>query len=332
MNLKTERLKYTQYLNDNNSDEEGNKKKLKESYSSFIIKMLENHNNNKYNKRNKRESYLGDFFKKTKKKKYLQTNYSQNIKNDYFPSYSKPLSKKNNSIKNIISYSLKINNVIKKRNNNSHSSNKKTPIHLNDFNIKNFKSSRINNYNSKNNNYKNKGKEENNKNKEKDKNYEKRKIKNVLNKLYGYDKKYKFSNNNILKNKNFIELDNYQNNILKISQRKLSRDNLIKLYTELQTIKTEANMIKPLPPINFPALVVHSFKEVDDKIRHRATLSYENKKLKDMDEYEKELYQIHKSNFFKRAKIVRNKRLYKIFEVLPEHIVDVVFKNKNKII
>ena len=91
-------------------------------------------------------------------------------------------------------------------------------------------------------------------------------------------------------------------------------------------------MIKPLPPINFPALVFHSFKEVDDKVRRRTTLSYENKKLKDMDEYEKELYQIQKSNFFKRAKIVRNKRLYKIFEVLPEHIVDVVFKNKNKII
>ena len=91
-------------------------------------------------------------------------------------------------------------------------------------------------------------------------------------------------------------------------------------------------MIKPLPPINFPALVVHSFKEVDDKVRHRATLSYENKKLKDMDEYEKELYQIQKSNYFKRAKIVRNKKLYKILEVLPEHVVDVVFKNKNKII
>ena len=318
MNSKTERLKYTQYLTDNNSEKKGNKKKLKESYSSFIIKMLENQNDNKHNKRNERENYIGDSFQKTKKKKYLQTNYSQNIKNNYFSSYSKSLSKKNTSIKNSISYSLKIN--------------KKKPIYLNDINKNNFKTFRINNYNSKNNNYKNKGKEENNKNKEKDKNYDKKKIKNVLNKLYGYDKKYKFSNNIILKNKNFFELDNYQNNILKISQRKLSRDNLIKLYTELQTIKTEANMIKPLPPINFPALVVHSFKEVDDKVRHRATLSYENKKLKDMDEYEKELYQIQKSNYFKRAKIVRNKKLYKILEVLPEHVVDVVFKNKNKII
>ena len=125
-------LKYTQYLTDNNSDEEGNKKKLKESYSSFIIKMLENHNN-KHNKRNKKESYIGESFKKTKKKKYLQTNYSQNTKNDYFPSYSKSLSKKNNSIKNSISSSLKINNVIKRRNNNSHFSNKKTNIHLDDI-------------------------------------------------------------------------------------------------------------------------------------------------------------------------------------------------------
>ena len=90
-------------------------------------------------------------------------------------------------------------------------------------------------------------------------------------------------------------------------------------------------MIKPLPPINFPALVIHSFKEVDDREKHKKSISFENKKIKEMDEYEKELYDIKKSNVFKKSRYVNNKRLYKIFEILPEHVVEAVFKNKNKI-
>ena len=90
-------------------------------------------------------------------------------------------------------------------------------------------------------------------------------------------------------------------------------------------------MIKRLLPINFPALVKHSFKEVENRKKHRKSISFENKKIKEMDEYEKELYDIKKSNAFRKVKYVNNKRLYKIFEILPEHVVEAVFKNKNKI-
>ena len=113
-----------------------------------------------------------------------------------------------------------------------------------------------------------------------------------------------------MENKNLIEIDGYQNNILKVSKKNLSRDNLIRLYTELQNIKTEANIIKPFPPVNFPALLIYSFKEVEGKENHRTILSYEKKEIKRYGEYEKELYQIKKSFIFKSSKIVRNKRLY----------------------
>ena len=63
-------------------------------------------------------------------------------------------------------------------------------------------------------------------------------------------------------------------------------------------------MIKPLPPINYTALIIHSFKEIDSKEKHRQMISFENKRLKEMDDYEKELYFIKKSNGFKRAKVI----------------------------
>ena len=339
MTSRTKRLKIDDILTSrtkySNQDEKDNKKKEKRnSYISFVIKMLEDPQYNKKTKINKGQINMikSISFKKTKSKskpnyKSLETNNTQRINNNL----NNPKKNLNNinSIKNNISCRFKKNIKL----NNSYRNNK---LNLNNYNKTDYNSLKINSYMSKNNkNEKSmeeikKGKNKNNK--EKENKSTKNKKKNILNKLYGYNTNYIFSKSKILKKKNLFELDNYQNNILKISQRKLSRDNLIRLYTELQTIKTDAEMIKPLPPINYPALVVHSFKEVDDREKHKPIISYENKKLKDMDEYEKELFIIKKSNKFKKAKNVRNKRLYKIFEILPEHVVDVVFKNKNKII
>ena len=39
---------------------------------------------------------------------------------------------------------------------------------------------------------------------------------------------------------------------------------MIKLFTELQFIKRDADLIKPLPPINYKALVNHCFKDVPE--------------------------------------------------------------------
>jgi hypothetical protein len=156
--------------------------------------------------------------------------------------------------------------------------------------------------------------------------------KNRLMALYGYDKDFIRSKRNLLKSKDIINLEHYQNDILKVSLRNLSKDHMIKLFTELQSIKRAADMVKPLPPINYPALILHSFKELENKRRNIFKISFEDKKLEDMDDYEKEIYQIKKSNLFKREKVVRNKRIYKIYEILPEHVIDTVYRKRNKVI
>ena len=283
--------------------------------------------------RNQRQnnSLLGDTFKRESKYISLEANNSAKINNKFNCNNSKikKIKKIKKQSKNV-SYSFNANRL----KNNSYNNKKLKPMKLNAINKSNsnFNTFKIKSYNCKNNYYNiSKNKEVKNKSNENDKKQKGMKDKNIINKLYGYNKKYIFSKSNILKRKNLIELDNYQNCILKISQGKLSRDNFIRLYTDLQTIKTEADMIKPLPPINFPALVIHSFRESNDKRMH-LNKPFESKKLKDMDEYEKELYLIKTSNNFKRAKNVRNKRLYKILEILPEHVVDTVFRNKSKII
>ena len=153
-----------------------------------------------------------------------------------------------------------------------------------------------------------------------------------LNALYGYDKNFVKSKRYLQKEKFLIDLENYQDDILKVSQRNLSKDHLIKLYTELKSIKSNAEMVKPLPPINYPALILHSCNEdKKDRRKNKSKMNFDNKKFKELDDYEKELYEIKKSNEFKRAKIVRNKRLYKIYEILPEHVIDVLYKKRNKI-
>ena len=152
-----------------------------------------------------------------------------------------------------------------------------------------------------------------------------------LNALYGYDQNFIRSKSYLRKKKNTINLDKYQDDILKISQRNLCKDHLYKLYTDLQCIKKNANMIRPLPPINYAALIMHSCNE-DKKLRRKlkSKKNFENKKLTEMDDYEKELYEIKKSNELKREKFVRNNRMYKIYEILPEHVIDALYKKKKK--
>lgn len=312
------------------NEENDEEKKFKESYTYFIIKMLETPEKKIIIKNQRpKNALIGDSFKHKLKNNSIDVNKTSKINNKFISNNSKIIKIKTPD-KNL-SYSSNSNRI----KNYSYNNKKLKPLQLNNINKANlnFNTFRINSYNSKKNYYNtisnhNKEKKKSNENNKKKKG---KTEKNIINKLYGYNKKYIFSKSDILKRKNLLELDNYQNNILKISQSKLSRDNFIRLYTELQTIKKEANMIKPLPPINFPALVIHSFKEIDDKNMH-IYKPFENKKLKDMDEYERELYNIKTSNNFKRAKTIRNKRLYKILEILPEHVVDAVFRNKSKII
>ena len=306
------------------------------SYSSFIISLIEQPVN--YKKHPRSKLFPKIINNNLSKSKLNQENTESNItprltnnvisRNVKFENMKFP-TEKSLSINN--KKHITLNNVIYKEKRK-----RLSPIKFNEnrsiktIDINDNNSNSINNYNYKNNYYSQKSLSNNKKNitninskSIKDKNL------NLLSKLYGYNKKYLFSKNKILEKKN-IDIENYQNNIIKISQQKLSKDNLIKLYTNLQTIKTDAEMIKPLPPINYPALILHSFKEVDDKEKHLGSL-YRSKKVKDMDEYEKELYEIKKNSTKKKTRLTRNKRINKIYEILPEYVVDAVFKNKNKI-
>ena len=338
---------------DSNVDENEEKiEKKKESYSSFLIRMLEERPKKTQNNKKKLSSTTYNNYYLSKNKINYNpnnTNYSTNEKKAAFSinknQKSNPINAKysleNYNLNKIISYTERDNSTQKngtslKDNiiNNKNRKNKYNSFELNnistnmnlfgntktDFNhnilMKNIILKNINNL------------------KKNKKVKIVRSVNNInkmrLNALYGYDRNFIRSKNYLLKKKDLIGLDNYQNCILKVSQRNLSKDHMFKLFTELQSIKNNANLVKPLPPIDYPALILHSFKEVEERKKHISKISLENKKLKDMDDYEKELYNIRKNNAFKRLKVERNKRLYKIYEILPEHVVNVLYKNKNK--
>ena len=147
-----------------------------------------------------------------------------------------------------------------------------------------------------------------------------------LNKLYGYDKRYFKFKNNLKKNKD-SELEKYQDDILRLSSINLSRDNLLKLYSDLKNIRINSEEVKPLPPINFRSIITHSLSK-KKKLKKGGYLP-KNKKYKEMDEYEKELYKIKVNN--RREKFFsNNKFIYKMYEILPEHIVEKIYVKKKK--
>ena len=330
-----------------NEEKSEEKLELKEDYSSFLIRMLEE-------KPKKIKNFSSTIYKNNilSKKKYFNynpfnTNYSPNIKKvsfsiDQKQEIKKPIDAtntiKNKNKKNLIKFTDRNGSKIPIKNINQFISTQYTSQ-----NNKIFKSFDFNNTNKDLNNEANKGNKNSNiltkpsilknlKNNKKVKMI--RSVNNInkmrLNALYGYDNNFFKSKKYLLKEKDFTGLENYQNDILKVSQRNLSKAHMFKLFTELQSIKKNADLVKPLPPINYPALIYHSFKEAEDR-RKISKISLEDKKFKDMDEYEKELYKIKKTNAFKRVKLERNKRLYKIYEILPEHVIEALYKNKIKI-
>lgn len=148
-----------------------------------------------------------------------------------------------------------------------------------------------------------------------------------LNRLYGIDKKFIASKKNAISQKNLC-LENYQDGIVNVSKKNLCKDYLVKLCTELREIRNLAENVKPLPPINFPALVSHSIDEDRNISKLSFFSSKKKKKFEEMDEYEKEMFDIKKGNNFKKRKVVKNKKLYKLYEILPEYVVEILYNNK----
>lgn len=332
-----------------NLEENEEEHKPKEKYSEFLIRMLYEEPKPRRKIRNQMSNLIktnNNFIKTKQKYNPYKTNYSSRNKNISIPTEnnlnnSKKFSIKENYFSNISLYNNRKKPKMK-GNSNSYGSNLFASTQFNIYNNNAFKLSNeiyrnmIKNTEPRvdsnlftkttflnNNSLDKSGK--NNNNSEKDLN------KKRLNALYGYDQNFIRSKSYLRKKKNTINLDKYQDDILKISQRNLCKDHLYKLYTDLQSIKKNANMIRPLPPINYAALILHSCNE-DNKLRRKlkSKKNFENKKLKEMDDYEKELYEIKKSNELKREKFVRNNRMYKIYEILPEHVIDALYKKKKK--
>ncbi len=148
-----------------------------------------------------------------------------------------------------------------------------------------------------------------------------------LNRLYGYNKKFLFYNAK-LKREKCNSLEKYQEDILRVSSINISKDNLLKLFSDLKSIKLNSEQTKPLPPINFKALVRHSLDENDRKKKwgYRA----QSKKFSEMDEYEKEMYLIKTNSRHEKMNVNNNKFLYKMYEILPEHVVETIYAKKRK--
>ena len=103
---------------------------------------------------------------------------------------------------------------------------------------------------------------------------------------------------------------------------------MLKLFSDLKTIRINSEQAKPLPPINFKALVHHSL----DERREKKIFGIKTpiKKFSQMDEYEKEMYMIKTNSRHEKLNNTNNKFLYKMYEVLPEHVVDTIYAKKRK--
>ena len=146
-----------------------------------------------------------------------------------------------------------------------------------------------------------------------------------LNRLYGYNNKFLFYNAKLKKEKGH-NLEKYQEDILRVSSINLSKDNMLKLFSDLKNIRLNSEQAKPLPPINFKALVLHSMNESHAK--KQFGLKLQNKKFNQMDDYEKEMYKIKTNSRHEKMNVSNNKFLYKMYEVLPEHVVDTIYAKK----
>ena len=146
-------------------------------------------------------------------------------------------------------------------------------------------------------------------------------------KLYGIDKKF-MNNIKKIKRENDLTLQEHQNKLLSASTN-LSRDNVLKLFSDLKSIRIITEQIKPLPPINYKSLYNHSLREAEMK-RDRYSMRNFYKIHKTKDDYELEQEEIAKTRYGRVIK--ENPAMYKIYQILPEHVVDAIYKKKkNKI-
>lgn len=155
----------------------------------------------------------------------------------------------------------------------------------------------------------------------------KEKRKQIFNKIYGLDDGYYNSLNNLKKNKN-LSLIEHQNRIIQLSSN-LGKQNLQKLNQELRNIRIDSSLVCPLPPLNYRALVEHSHNENNNKkMKKRISLSKSLRMGQIKDEYE---MQLEKDKFKYYKPKMENSNIQRMYEILPEHIVEVFVKKKHSI-
>lgn len=154
----------------------------------------------------------------------------------------------------------------------------------------------------------------------------KEKKRRIFDKIYGISIDYENSLDSIRRERNLSLLE-HQNKLLQLSTN-LRKPNLIKLNKQLRNIRMESSQVTPLPPLNFHNLVEHSHKEIE-KERSRNKISLlKNIKLDSIkDAYEIEMEKA-KIKYYKVSK--ENSNIARMYEVLPEHIVEVFVKRKHK--
>ena len=154
------------------------------------------------------------------------------------------------------------------------------------------------------------------------------KVKKEFDKLYGLNDNY-YKTLSSLRTEQNLSLSEHQSKLLSISSN-LSRDHLLKLYTEFKTIKASTEIVKPLPPVNFKKLIAHSKKEYQRKkgieVKGRKEM---NTKKEELDEFEVEMEKC-KINSKRRLK-KEDPAMVKAFSVLPEYLVDLLVKKKGKL-
>lgn len=156
------------------------------------------------------------------------------------------------------------------------------------------------------------------------------KIQKEFNRLYGLSEDY-FKAYNSLRNERNLSLSEHQSKLLSISTN-LSRDNVLRLYTEFKNIKSSSEVVKPLPPVNFHQILEHSRNELK---KQKSLVKKKKKPLKEelstkteKDPFEEEMasFKLGQSSMIKKE----NPALLKIFYTLPEYLVDALLKKKNK--
>lgn len=155
----------------------------------------------------------------------------------------------------------------------------------------------------------------------------KEKIQKKFNKLYGLNKEF-LKNIKAVKKEKYLDLQDYQEQLLNASNN-LSRENVLKLYTKLKSLKNQTNTIHPLPPVNFNAIYEHSYREtLKTRSKDKRSLKYVLNNKRELDDFEIEQANINKGKYLKIQR--ENPAMYKIYEILPEYVIDALYK-KNKI-